>query len=290
MARSESPEFRAGAFLSSHWPSVCTPAGPARADASRCVAVHLHRHLGPAWLVSTTCPSTPAVPRPALRCVTCRTLTSVFDQLRSISFCRFLTLARSPLLRRLEDPAAAAAVRPPRSAASPQLPGVAIETGRASGPQVRSPRCPTCPSVPALLPLRLKGSPAHVSPLSAGHPPGIRPVMRRPSGRRSRCCDPRFPAAFRPPAFASWASCPARDSAPLTVGLPPSLRIPAPAGRTLTRFPRSARMRPGPGRAPSIPRGRRCSLAVDLSAAAACRLSAAGPWHPGTATQPGMYQ
>jgi hypothetical protein len=28
---------------------------------------------------------------------------------------------------------------------------------------------------------------------------------------------------------------------------------------------------------PSIPRGRRCSLAVDLSAAAACRLSAAGP-------------
>jgi len=43
------------------------------------------------------------------------------------------------------------------------------------------------------------------------------------------------------------------------------------------RFPRSARMRPGPGRAPSIPRGRRCPLAVDLSAAAACRLSAAGP-------------
>ena len=33
--------------------------------------------------VSTTCPSTPAVPRPALRCVTCRTLISVFDQLRS---------------------------------------------------------------------------------------------------------------------------------------------------------------------------------------------------------------
>src|SRR6266511_3713528 len=49
-----------------------------------------------AGAVNTTRPSTPAVPRPALRCVTCRTLTSVFDQLRSIIFCRFLTAARSP--------------------------------------------------------------------------------------------------------------------------------------------------------------------------------------------------
>src|SRR6266571_8416396 len=40
--------------------------------------------------VSATSPSIPAVLRPALRCVTCRTLTSVFDRLRSISFCRFL--------------------------------------------------------------------------------------------------------------------------------------------------------------------------------------------------------
>jgi len=30
-----------------------------------------------------TCPSIPGVLRPALRCVTCRTLTSVFDQDRS---------------------------------------------------------------------------------------------------------------------------------------------------------------------------------------------------------------
>jgi hypothetical protein len=45
--------------------------------------------------VNATCPSTPAVARPALRCVTCRTLSSVFDQLRSIIFCRFLTRARS---------------------------------------------------------------------------------------------------------------------------------------------------------------------------------------------------
>jgi len=38
----------------------------------------------------------PAVLRPALRCATWRTLVSVFDQLRSISFCRFLTLGQSP--------------------------------------------------------------------------------------------------------------------------------------------------------------------------------------------------
>src|SRR6266536_2082776 len=45
---------------------------------------------------SASCPSIPAVLRPALRCVTCRTLTSVLDQDRSISFCKDRTLARSP--------------------------------------------------------------------------------------------------------------------------------------------------------------------------------------------------
>jgi len=45
--------------------------------------------------VKATSPSIPAVLRPALRCVTCRTLTSVSDRLRSISFCRFLTFGQS---------------------------------------------------------------------------------------------------------------------------------------------------------------------------------------------------
>jgi hypothetical protein len=45
--------------------------------------------------VNATSPSMAAVLRPALRCVTCRTLTSVFDLLRSISFCRFLTLGQA---------------------------------------------------------------------------------------------------------------------------------------------------------------------------------------------------
>src|SRR5690242_12149618 len=42
------------------------------------------------------CPSTPPVLRPALRCVTCRTLTSVFDQDRSIIFCRLLAWGQLP--------------------------------------------------------------------------------------------------------------------------------------------------------------------------------------------------
>jgi hypothetical protein len=48
-----------------------------------------------AWEVSATSPSIPAVLRPALRCVTWRALTSVWARLRSISFCRFLTLGQS---------------------------------------------------------------------------------------------------------------------------------------------------------------------------------------------------
>ena len=45
--------------------------------------------------VNATSPSTPAVTRPALRCVTWRTLTSVFDQDRSIIFCKDRTCAQS---------------------------------------------------------------------------------------------------------------------------------------------------------------------------------------------------
>ena len=45
--------------------------------------------------VNATSPSIPAVRRPVLRCVTCRTLTSVLARDRSISFCRFLTFGQS---------------------------------------------------------------------------------------------------------------------------------------------------------------------------------------------------
>ena len=44
----------------------------------------------------TTTRSIPAVRRPALHWVTCRTLTSVLLHDRSIIFCRFLTFGQSP--------------------------------------------------------------------------------------------------------------------------------------------------------------------------------------------------
>jgi len=75
----------------------------------------------------------------------------------------------------------------------------------------------------------------------------------RAPGRETRAWRRWFPAAFRPPALASWASCPAR-------GLRPSYDRPtAPrAARTRAGFPCSARVRRGRGRAPSVPRGQRC--------------------------------
>jgi hypothetical protein len=43
-----------------------------------------------------------AVLRPVLRCVTWRTLMSVFDQDRRTNFCRFLAVARSPFFAALK--------------------------------------------------------------------------------------------------------------------------------------------------------------------------------------------
>lgn len=94
----------------------------------------------------------------------------------------------------------------------------------------------------------------------------------------------RFPVAFRPPAFASWASCPAR-------GFRPSYdrpTAPPPAARTRAGFPRSARMRPGWVRASSVPRGRRCRRDRVWCPIAACRFATARPCHPDVALRPGM--
>ncbi len=59
----------------------------------RCARTAVLIRAGPS---NATTLSIPAVRRPALRWVTCRTLTSVFDHDRSIIFCRFLTLGQSP--------------------------------------------------------------------------------------------------------------------------------------------------------------------------------------------------
>src|ERR1039457_1905576 len=67
---------------------------------------------------------------------------------------------------------------------------------------------------------------ARVSSLSGPAPAGIRPVITGPPGEETDCC-PRVPAAFRLPAFATAAILPpARNSAPLAIGLPPGDRLP----------------------------------------------------------------
>ena len=66
---------------------------------------------------------------------------------------------------------------------------------------------------------------------------------------------PWFPVAFRPPAFASWSSFPARE-----FGLPygqPTDHLHE-ADRTLSGFPRSAPVRYDRGGCPPVPRGRWC--------------------------------
>jgi hypothetical protein len=84
-----------------------------------------------------------------------------------------------------------------------------------AGPQVRSPRCPTCPSVPAFTlaspqrltcPRQRPCGPEH----HARYPASYTSTFRE----ETRPCGTRLPAAFRPPAFASWAPCPARDFRP----------------------------------------------------------------------------
>ena len=110
----------------------------------------------------------------------------------------------------------------------------------------------------------------HVSLLSQpGTRPGIRPVIRdRPPG--GAVISSRFPAAFRLPAFASWASC-ARQG----TGLPLRSAYRRPLHRTLTGFPCFARVRHDWGRTSSIPRGRRCPHGREYSTTAACRIATA---------------
>ena len=86
----------------------------------------------------------------------------------------------------------------------------------------------------------------------------------------------RFPAAFRPPAFASWSSCARR-------GTGPSLRSAYRSccqGRTPTGLPRSARMSCGRGGCPLYPGDCGARTAGRSSPAAACRLAAARPCTP----------
>ena len=151
-----------------------------------------------------------------------------------------------------------------RTSSSSVLP-VDRRPSRWSRPPVRSPRrrhpsgrastvvsswCPTCPSVPVSS--VIGSSQAHLAHVSTLSGPGSGPVSGRLSGTTGGGADhlSRFPAAFRPPAFASWAILfPPGSSASLTVGLPDACRH-----RTSTGFPRSARSEIRPGWVPPLPR------------------------------------
>ena len=90
----------------------------------------------------------------------------------------------------------------------PPVDGVPVE----ARPPVRSPsRCPTCPSVrearSASVVQRLTCP--RQRPFGPGHQGRYPASYPRAAAWRSRHHVARFPVAFRPPAFASWASCPA---------------------------------------------------------------------------------
>ena len=206
-----------------------------------------------------TCPSIPAVLRPVLRCVTCRTLTSVLLQLRSASFCRFLASGQSPACTALK-------IRPSRRTCSSwnrQSTRSQASPSNEGRPSVCSPKCPTCPSVPAFTlassqrltcPRQRPRGPEHQARVSLppdGHLPGGDPALRH---------SPSCPA-FRPPAFASWAPCPARGFRP-SYDRPTDRPAPTRACRAdpgeVSTF-RTHETRTGLGAL--IPRGRRCSPA-----------------------------
>ena len=210
-----------------------------------------------AWEVSATSPSIPAVLRPALRCVTCRTLSSVLDQLRSISFCRFLTLGQSPSCAALKIRCRSRRTSPRsrQSTASQSTASQVRLTARASSGPFTTSWCLTCPSVPAVP--AASSSKAHLptsAPFRARAPgPVSGQLSETASGGlidlisvscRLSAAGIRFLGILFPPG----------NSALLTVGLPP----PFTAWRTLTGFPCSARMRHGWGWVPPVPRGRRC--------------------------------
>ena len=249
--------------------------------------VHLHRHLGPCLAGQRDQPVDPRGPaaRVALRHLPHadqRAAPAPQHQLLQVPGQRPVTL-----LHRLEDPAAQPPylllMAPPVHTA----PRRHHQTG--AGPQVRSPKCPTCPSVPAFTlaspqrltcPRQRPCGPEH----QARYPASYTSTFRE----ETRPCGTRFPAAFQPPAFASWAPCPARDFRPSydRPTAPPAHTRACTADPDEVYTFRTHETQTGPG-AFSTP-GTAVLTGHRVSAAVACRLSAAGPCHPGSATQPGM--
>jgi hypothetical protein len=215
----------------------------------------LSASLALASWVSTTWSSTPAVRRPALRSVTRRTLTSVLARDRSINFCNRRTLARSPAFDAGEDP-----LTQPTYARLNLTP---VDLAPLEGRVLRSAHHDQGRGVQLVLRFRdhivflFTGSPDRVSARSGRATRArIRPVIRD-DPLEGRAIVSRFPAAFRPPAFASRSSDSRR-------GAQPSSRSASrPNGRTPNGVTAFRTYESRPGCVLSVPRGRRCSSRLE---------------------------
>ena len=254
--------------------------------------VHPHRHLSPApRQVSATSPSIPAVLRPALRCVTRRTLTSVLDRLRSISFCRFLTLGQSCSCAALKircrsRRTSSSRVRQSMASQSEDRVLRSVHRHRVH-PRVRQHGVQLALRFRRLCPHRFKGSPAHVSTLSG---PGSSPVSGQLSGTAGGGAGHAVPVSCRLSAHRRSLlghPVPARG-----LGLPyrPAYRRRLTAPRTPTGFSCSACASCDRGGRPLYPEASGVHPTDEDSPAAACRSSTARPCTPLSIPSPGALR
>jgi len=136
-------------------------------------------------------------------------------------------------------------------------------------------RCPTCPPIPTeLTSIRFTAHLPTSAPLSG---PGHRGSVSGQLSSNGRLEEqPRslwFPVGFRPPAFASWASCSRQEGSAIPYGWPtgPPKRpdsVGVPAFRTCEKRP---------GWVPSLLRGGGVVPAIVTSMTGACRFTTASP-------------
>ena len=132
-------------------------------------------------------------------------------------------------------------------------------------------------------------SKAHLPRVSAPSRPGTRPGIRpvaQDGRRRGRPRLSRFPAAFRPPAFASWASCsrPGIRLSSRSAYRAATNNGPDPDGTSVFRTHETQL-----GLGALYTRGQRCSRDRHTSPVAARRFSAS-PCHPARSAGRGMSQ
>ena len=236
-------------------------------------------------LASTMRPSTPAVLRPALTSVTRRTLTSALLRDRSISFCRLRAFFRSPA-----RDAAKIRRRSRRTFSSAWPQSTWSHSGRPpSGPFTGTGADATASGMPFMVSNLPFGSgvaacfppQAHQTRVSALSGWGSRPYPAGYAGTTGGGASSRsrFPAAFRPPAFASRVFLrPLGNYAFLTSGLPAGTSCRTSSGLSRSAWSRCGRggCRLNPGDGGALPTGRWTPVGT-------CRLPAAVPILPPSA-------